>query len=98
MVTLAPGWFAPAWARPLGALAVAAVLAGWGTAQYPYLLGTHLDLNVAAASTMVALGVVTLAAVVLVVPSWSDSCCSRTAAVSSEKKRKNHDEGHSMNM
>lgn len=31
----------PAWARPLSALAVAAILAGWGVAQYPYLLGTH---------------------------------------------------------
>src|SRR6185312_6256731 len=29
----------PGAVRPLGALAVAAVLAGWGVAQYPYLLG-----------------------------------------------------------
>ena len=43
--------------RPLGALAVAAVLAGWGVAQYPYLLGTHLDIHAAAApaATMAAL-------------------------------------------
>ncbi len=63
----------PALVRPLGALAVAAVLAGWGVAQYPYLLGTHLGLRAAAAphATMVALGVVTVLAVVLVVPSFA---------------------------
>ena len=61
----------PAAVRPLGALAVAAVLAGWGVAQYPYLLGTHLNLHsgAAPAATMTALGGVTLLAVVLVVPS-----------------------------
>lgn len=57
--------------RPLGAVAVAAVLAGWGVAQYPYLLGSHLDLHAAAApqATLAALGVVTVVAVMLVVPS-----------------------------
>lgn len=61
----------PTVVRPLGALAVAAILAGWGVAQYPYLLGTHLDLHAAAAplATMAALGVVTVLAVLLVVPS-----------------------------
>jgi cytochrome d ubiquinol oxidase subunit II len=61
----------PAVVRPLGALAVAAVLGGWGVAQYPYLLGTHLPIAAAAApgATMNALGVVSLLAVVLVVPS-----------------------------
>ena len=61
----------PAVLRPLSALAVAAVLAGWGVAQYPYLLGTHLSIHAGAApaATMNALGVVALAAVVLVVPS-----------------------------
>lgn len=61
----------PAVVRPLGALAVAAVLAGWGVAQYPYLLGTHLSLHAAAApgATMNALGIVAVAAVLLVVPS-----------------------------
>jgi cytochrome d ubiquinol oxidase subunit II len=61
----------PTVVRPLGAVAVAAVLAGWGTAQYPYLLGTHLDLHDAAApaGTLTALAVVTVAALVLVVPS-----------------------------
>jgi cytochrome d ubiquinol oxidase subunit II len=61
----------PALVRPLGAIAVATVLAGWGVAQYPYLLGTHLTIHDAAAptATMNALGVVALAAVALVVPS-----------------------------
>jgi cytochrome d ubiquinol oxidase subunit II len=71
LTTLRPGHVSPALVRPLGALAVAAVLAGWGSAQYPYLLGTHLDLHAAAApqSTMVALAVVAALAVLLVVPS-----------------------------
>jgi cytochrome d ubiquinol oxidase subunit II len=71
LATLRPSLLAPASIRALGAIAVAAVLAGWGTAQYPYLLGTHLDLHAAAApaSTMTALAVVALAALVLVVPS-----------------------------
>lgn len=61
----------PAVVRPLGALAVAAVLGGWGVAQYPYLLGTHLRIaqGAAPAATMTALAVVTGLAVVLVVPS-----------------------------
>lgn len=68
--------------RPLGAVAV--VLAGFGRSrrrvgwlgccpvpQYPYLLGTHVDLHAGTAphATMAALGVVTVLAVVLVVPS-----------------------------
>jgi cytochrome d ubiquinol oxidase subunit II len=61
----------PLLVRPLGAIAVAAVLAGWGVAQYPYLLGTHLTIRAAAApaATMDALAVVALAAAALVVPS-----------------------------
>jgi cytochrome d ubiquinol oxidase subunit II len=57
--------------RPLGALAVASILAGWGVAQYPYLLGTHLSIYDASApaATMNALGVVALAGVVVVAPS-----------------------------
>jgi cytochrome d ubiquinol oxidase subunit II len=71
IATVRPDRWRPAAVRPLGALAVAAVLAGWGTAQYPYLLGTHLDLHDAAApaATMTALLVVALAALLLVVPS-----------------------------
>ncbi|MDQ1743665.1 MAG: cytochrome bd ubiquinol oxidase subunit [Pseudonocardiales bacterium] len=57
--------------RPLGVLAVAAVLVGWGAAQYPYLLGSQLSLTDAASppATMTALGVVTVAAAALVGPS-----------------------------
>jgi cytochrome bd ubiquinol oxidase subunit II len=69
--TLRPGRVPPSLVRPVGALAVAAVLAGWGAAQYPYLLGTHLDLHDAAAptATLAALLVVAVLAALLVVPS-----------------------------
>jgi cytochrome bd ubiquinol oxidase subunit II len=55
----------------LAVTAVAAIVAGWGVAQYPYLLGTHLSIDEAAAprSTLWALTVVAVAAVLLVVPS-----------------------------
>jgi cytochrome d ubiquinol oxidase subunit II len=71
VASLRPGRFQPALVRPFGALAVAAVLAGWGAAQYPYLLGTHLDIHDASAppATMDALAVVAVAALLLVVPS-----------------------------
>lgn len=71
LAALRPDRLPPATVRPLGAAAVAAVLAGWGVAQYPYLLGTHLDLHDAAAptATMAALVVVAVLALVLVVPS-----------------------------
>jgi cytochrome bd ubiquinol oxidase subunit II len=60
--------------RSLQLLAVAAaatIVAGWGVAQYPYLLGTHLQITAAAApaTTLVALTVVAAAALLLVVPS-----------------------------
>jgi cytochrome d ubiquinol oxidase subunit II len=50
--------------------AVAAVIAGWGAAQYPYLLGTHLRIGEAAAptATLWALTVVAAAALLVVVP------------------------------
>jgi cytochrome d ubiquinol oxidase subunit II len=74
--------------RPLGALAVAAVLGGWGVAQYPYLLGTHTRISSAAApsATMEALIVVAGAAVVLVVPSllWLLVLANRGALSDSE--------------
>jgi cytochrome d ubiquinol oxidase subunit II len=57
--------------RVFAGTAVAAVVAGWGAAQYPYLLGTHLTIADAAAPrpTLVAVSVVFGAAVVLVIPS-----------------------------
>lgn len=71
VAVLRPGIVRPALVRPLGALAVAAVLAGWGSAQYPYLLGDHLDLHAAAApsATMDFLAIVAVLALLLVVPS-----------------------------
>jgi cytochrome bd ubiquinol oxidase subunit II len=55
------------------ATAVAAIVAGWGVAQYPYLLGTHLSISEGAAPTptLTALAVVAAAALVLVVPSMA---------------------------
>jgi cytochrome d ubiquinol oxidase subunit II len=52
-------------------IAVGAVLAGWGVAQYPYVLGTRLTLDAAAApaQTLDALAVVALIAALTVVPS-----------------------------
>ena len=58
------------WARVLAAGAVATVVGGWGVAQYPYLLGTHLSLDRAAAPepTLIAILVVFAIAVVTCVP------------------------------
>jgi cytochrome d ubiquinol oxidase subunit II len=57
----------------LAVLAVAAVIAGWGTAQYPYLLGTHTTIAEAAAptATLVSLTVVAALALLVVVPSMA---------------------------
>jgi cytochrome d ubiquinol oxidase subunit II len=57
--------------RMLAALAVAAVVAGWGVAQYPFLLGTHLSINEAAAPgpTLWVLIGVACVVVLLIVPS-----------------------------
>ena len=62
---------APRLIQGLAVGAVAAVMIGWGVAQYPYLLGTHLSIGAAAAPapTLVALTVVAAAALLLVVPS-----------------------------
>ena len=60
--------------RVIAALGVAAVIWGWGVAQYPVLLpGTAVTLTNAGATqaTFVALVVVAIAAVVLVVPSFA---------------------------
>lgn len=57
--------------RYLAATAVAAVVGGWGVAQYPFLLGTHLTLAADAAPdrTLEAVTVVFLAAAVTCIPS-----------------------------
>jgi cytochrome bd ubiquinol oxidase subunit II len=60
--------------RIIAALGVAAVIWGWGVAQYPVLLpGTAMTLTNAGATqaTFVALVVVAVAAVILVVPSFA---------------------------
>jgi cytochrome d ubiquinol oxidase subunit II len=64
---------APRVVQGLAVLAAAAIIAGWGTAQYPYLLGTHLTISQAAAptATLVSLTVVAAAALLLVVPSMA---------------------------
>jgi cytochrome d ubiquinol oxidase subunit II len=58
------------WVRPLAVGAVAAVVWGWGAAQYPYLLPETLTVSEAAApeGTLTALLVVFGAAAVFVVP------------------------------
>ncbi|MCL2554417.1 MAG: cytochrome d ubiquinol oxidase subunit II [Actinomycetia bacterium] len=62
--------------RPLGlretaGAAVALVVLGWGVAQYPYLLGTHLSIDAAAAphSVLWVLVAVAIAAGALILPS-----------------------------
>jgi cytochrome bd ubiquinol oxidase subunit II len=60
--------------RIIAALGVAAVIWGWGVAQYPVLLpGTEVTLTSAGATeaTFVAIVVVAVAAVILVVPSFA---------------------------
>ena len=59
-------------ARLLAALAVAAVVVGWGTAQWDYLLPTSLTVSAAAApsGTLTALVVVVGLALVIVVPGF----------------------------
>ena len=57
--------------RVLAVVAVGSIVVGWGAAQYPYLLGTHLRLGEAAApdATLEALLGIGVAAAVLCVPS-----------------------------
>ncbi|MFF4486072.1 cytochrome d ubiquinol oxidase subunit II [Streptomyces sp. NPDC001544] len=57
--------------RTLAAIAVTTVVGGWGAAQYPYLLGTHLTIQQAAVptATLWVLILVSCVAVVLVAPS-----------------------------
>jgi cytochrome d ubiquinol oxidase subunit II len=56
--------------RYLAAAAVAAVIGGWGVAQYPFVLGTHLTLGADAApdATLEVVAVVFLVAAVTCVP------------------------------
>ena len=74
---LAAGRRGPGWhtlTRVIAALGVAAVVWGWGVAQYPVLLpGTAVTLASAGGThaTFVALIVVAIAAVILVVPSFA---------------------------
>jgi cytochrome bd ubiquinol oxidase subunit II len=65
------GRVAPRVVRVLAIIAVAAVVGGWGVAQYPFILGDHLRISEAAAPTptLIALTVVFGIAVLLVVPS-----------------------------
>jgi len=60
----------PAVARMLAVGAVATVVGGWGVAQYPYLLGTHLTLDAASApdATLTAVLAVFGVAVVTCLP------------------------------
>jgi cytochrome bd ubiquinol oxidase subunit II len=59
--------------RLLAGLAVAALVVGWGVAQYPYLLGTHARIASSAAphSSLVALIVIVAVAVALIGPSFA---------------------------
>jgi cytochrome d ubiquinol oxidase subunit II len=68
LASLLRGWRRPL--RPLAAGAVAAVIWGWGVAQFPYLLPTSLTIGQAAApsDTLIAVIVVFLAAAVVVLP------------------------------
>ena len=61
----------PRGVRLLATTAVVAVVAGWGVAQYPYLLGTHLRIAEAAAPPAALAGIVAVfvVAAVLVGPS-----------------------------
>ncbi|MEU1595869.1 cytochrome d ubiquinol oxidase subunit II [Streptomyces sp. NPDC005708] len=61
----------PSVVRTLAAIAIATVVAGWGVAQYPYLLGTHLTIQHAAApaASLWVLFVVTCVAAGLIAPS-----------------------------
>ncbi|MEV6742571.1 cytochrome d ubiquinol oxidase subunit II [Streptomyces sp. NPDC051104] len=61
----------PSVVRTLAAIAIATVVAGWGVAQYPYLLGTHVTIQQAAApaATLWVLFAVSCVAAVLIAPS-----------------------------
>ncbi len=56
-------------ARPLAALAVAAVVAGWGVAQHPYLLPTSLTIDQGTGVASTTIFVVFVIALLVVGPS-----------------------------
>jgi cytochrome d ubiquinol oxidase subunit II len=64
---------APRLVQALAVGAVATVIAGWGVAQYPNLLGTHTTISAAAAPepTLWALTIVAAVALLIVVPSMA---------------------------
>jgi cytochrome d ubiquinol oxidase subunit II len=64
---------APRLLQALAVGAVGTVIAGWGVAQYPYLLGTHTTISAAAAPepTLWALTIVAAVALLMVVPSMA---------------------------
>ncbi|GIF03963.1 cytochrome d ubiquinol oxidase subunit II [Actinoplanes siamensis] len=64
---------APRLLQALAASAAGTVVLGWGVAQYPYLLGSHLRITQAAApdTTLWALAIVAGAALLLVVPAMA---------------------------
>jgi cytochrome bd ubiquinol oxidase subunit II len=66
-------WYHPLFLRRTAAIAVAAVVCGWGLAQYPYLFPTSLPLTAGSAPTgaLVAEFVVTGLAVLLVTPGFA---------------------------
>jgi cytochrome bd ubiquinol oxidase subunit II len=68
LVSLLRGWRRPL--RPLAAGAVAAVIWGWGVAQFPYLLPTSLKISQSAAppDTLASVIVVFLVAAVIILP------------------------------
>jgi cytochrome d ubiquinol oxidase subunit II len=68
LASLLRGWRRPL--RPLAAGAVAAVIWGWGVAQFPYLLPTSLKISQSAAppDTLASVIVVFLVAAVVVLP------------------------------
>jgi cytochrome d ubiquinol oxidase subunit II len=57
--------------RGMAVIAITTVVAGWGVAQYPYLLGTHLVIQQAAApsATLWVLMVISCVAAALIAPS-----------------------------
>jgi cytochrome d ubiquinol oxidase subunit II len=66
-------WYHPLFLRGTAAIAVAAVVFGWGLAQYPYLVPSSLSLAAGSAptATLVAEFVVAGLAVLLVVPAFA---------------------------